>query len=61
MRYRKSEAKAFGRANLHGIWAAIPYPFTANGDLDEAGLRRDVRKYVDVLKLDGLFFGGLVG
>jgi len=61
MRYRKSEAKAFGRANLHGIWAAIPYPFTAKGELDEAGLRRDVRKYVDLLKLDGLFFGGLVG
>ena len=61
MRYRKSEAKAFGRANLHGIWAAIPYPFTKEGELDEAGLRRDVRKYVDVLKLDGLFFGGLVG
>ena len=61
MRYRKSEAKTFGRANLHGIWAAIPYPFTADGELDEAGLRRDVRKYVDVLKLEGLFFGGLVG
>ncbi len=61
MRYRKSEAKAFGRANLHGIWAAIPYPFKTNGDLDEAGLSKDVRKYVDELKLDGLFFGGLVG
>ncbi len=61
MQYRKSEAKAYGRANLHGIWAAIPYPFKADGDLDEAGLRKDVRKYVDLLKLDGLFFGGLVG
>ena len=61
MRYRKSEAKAYGRANLRGIWAAIPNPFKANGDLDEAGLRRDIRRYIDELKIDGFFFGGLVG
>jgi len=61
MRYRKSEVKAYARANMRGIWAAIPYPFRANGDLDEAGLRKDVRKYVDELKIDGFFFGGLVG
>lgn len=61
MRYGKSEAKAFGRANMRGIWAAIPYPFKETGDLDEAGLRRDIRKYIDVLKIDGFFCGGLVG
>ncbi len=47
MRYRKSEAKAYGRVNLHGIWAAIRYPFTTAGELDEADLRKNVRKYVD--------------
>lgn len=61
MRYRKSEAKAFGRAHMRGIWAAIPYPFTAEGELDEKGLRRDIRRYIDELKIDGFFCGGLVG
>ena len=61
MLYRRSEAKAFGRKNLRGIWAAIPFPFTKAGELDEKGLRRDIRRYVDELKLDGFFCGGLVG
>src|SRR3990170_2208172 len=61
MLYRRSEAKAFGRKNMRGIWAAIPYPFTKTGELDEKGLRRDIRRYVDDLKIDGFFCGGLVG
>jgi len=61
MRYHRSQAKAFGKANMRGIWAAIPYPFTHTGELDEAGLRKDVRHYVDVLKIDGFFCGGLIG
>jgi 4-hydroxy-tetrahydrodipicolinate synthase len=61
MRYSSSEAKAYGRKNMRGIWAAIPYPFDKNGNIDEAGLRRDLRKYIDELKIEGLFCGGLVG
>jgi len=61
MLYRRSEAKAFGRKNMRGIWAAIPFPFTKTGELDEKGLRRDIRRYVDELKIDGFFCGGLVG
>ena len=61
MPYRRSEAKAFGRKNMRGIWAAIPFPFTKTGELDEKGLRRDIRRYVDELKIDGFFCGGLVG
>jgi 4-hydroxy-tetrahydrodipicolinate synthase len=61
MRYGRSEAKAFGKKHMRGIWAAIPYPFKENGEIDEAGLRRDVRKYIDALKINGLFCGGLVG
>lgn len=60
MLYRKSEAKAFGRKNMRGIWAAIPFPFTPAGELDEKGLRHDIGKYVDELKIDGFFCGGLV-
>jgi len=61
MRYARSEAKAYGRKNMRGIWAAIPYPFDKNGNIDEAGLRHDLRKYIDELKIEGLFCGGLVG
>ena len=61
MLYRRSEAKAFGRKNMRGIWAAIPFPFTKTGELDEKGLRRDIRRYVDEFKIDGFFCGGLVG
>jgi 4-hydroxy-tetrahydrodipicolinate synthase len=61
MHYKKSAAKDFARAAMTGIWGAIPYPFTADGGLDEAGLRSDMRHYVDVLRLDGVFCGGLVG
>ncbi len=60
MRYRRSEAKAFARANLRGIIAAIPYPFTPDGELDEAGLRKNIRHYIDVLAIDGFFCGGLI-
>jgi 4-hydroxy-tetrahydrodipicolinate synthase len=61
MHYARSEAKAYGRKHMRGIWAAIPFPFNAKGELDEAGLRRDLRQYIDELKIEGLFCGGLVG
>jgi len=61
MRYARSEAKAYGRQHMRGIWAAIPYPFDEKGELDEKGLRRDLNRYIDELKIEGLFTGGLVG
>lgn len=61
MRYHRSQARAFGKTHMRGIWAAIPYPFTPSGELDEAGLRKDIRHYIDVLKIDGFFCGGLIG
>src|SRR5215211_5613813 len=61
MRYRRAEARGFGKTHMRGIWAAIPYPFTPSGDLDETALRKDIRHYIDVLSIDGFFFGGLVG
>lgn len=32
------------RENLHGIWAALPTPFAADGQLDEDALRENVRR-----------------
>ncbi|HEY7677441.1 MAG TPA: dihydrodipicolinate synthase family protein [Candidatus Methylomirabilis sp.] len=61
MRYHRSQAKTFGKTHMRGVWAAIPYPFGQTGELDEAALRKDVRHYIDVLKIDGFFCGGLIG
>ncbi len=61
MKYTRREAKKYTREHMKGVWAAIPYPFTGDGEIDEPGLRRDLRSYVDDLKIDGMFIGGLVG
>src|SRR5207253_1697620 len=53
MNYRKAEAKAAARAQFRGLWAAITTPFTADGELDESGLRRNMRQLTDVLHVDG--------
>ena len=35
--YKRSDAKPYARANLQGVWGAIPYPFTPDDELDEQG------------------------
>jgi 4-hydroxy-tetrahydrodipicolinate synthase len=61
MNYRKSEAKEAARAQFRGIWAAITTPFTPDGALDEAGLRRNMRYFTDALGVDGIFCTGTMG
>jgi 4-hydroxy-tetrahydrodipicolinate synthase len=61
MRYRKSDAKDYAREHLRGIWAAATTPFTAGLALDEPGLRRNIRHWVDGLGIAGLFIGGKQG
>jgi 4-hydroxy-tetrahydrodipicolinate synthase len=58
--YKRSHAKQYARQNFKGVWAAVPTPFDAKGELDERAIRSDIRFFIDVLKLDGIFFGGLV-
>jgi len=61
MEYRKSEAKDASRAQFRGIWAAITTPFTSALDLDEAGLRRNMRYLINTLGVDGVFCTGVMG
>ena len=61
MHYRKSEAKEASCAEFRGVWAAIPTPFTPDDRLDEDGLRRNMRHYTDVLRVDGIFCTGTMG
>ncbi|MDX2142057.1 MAG: dihydrodipicolinate synthase family protein [Rhodospirillaceae bacterium] len=62
MAYGKKDAKDFARENLKGIWAAALTPFRPDDlALDEAGLRRNLRHWVDDLGLAGLFIAGKQG
>ena len=62
MKYRKHEAKDYSRAHMRGIFAADNTPFR-EGDLalDEAGLRRNMRHWIDDLGIAGLFVAGKQG
>src|SRR5262245_31213467 len=61
MDYRKAEAKEAARAQFHGVWTAITTPFTADGELDEAGLRHNMRHITDGLHVEGVFCTGVMG
>lgn len=61
MQYRKHEAKAYARETMRGIWAAALNPFQADGRFNEAGLRSNIRHWIDDLKIQGLFIAGKQG
>ena len=61
MKYSKHEAKAHARENMTGIWAAALNPFKEDLSLDEAGLRSNIRHWIDDLDIKGLFIAGKQG
>ncbi|MEK6709761.1 MAG: dihydrodipicolinate synthase family protein [Nitrospinota bacterium] len=61
MKYRKREAKEYAREVLRGVWTALPTPFTREGALDEAGIRRNMDIIVEGLRVDGHYCSGNVG
>ena len=61
MKYTKREAKEYARERFRGVWAATATPFTADLALDEAGFRRNLRHWIETLKLGGLFVCGKQG
>ncbi|MFC1491863.1 dihydrodipicolinate synthase family protein [Nitrospinota bacterium] len=60
MEYTKREAKQYARENMHGIWGANTYPFKKDLELDEKGLLSDLRHFIDVLQMKGLYMGGVL-
>jgi 4-hydroxy-tetrahydrodipicolinate synthase len=55
-------AKALAREKVKGLWIAIPTPFTADGrHVDEDALAHSVEHYIDGLRVDGIFCGGVMG
>src|SRR5262245_10696979 len=61
MNYHRRDAKDYAREHFKGIWAAALTPFAPNLALDEAGLRRNLRHWVDDLGIDGVFVCGKQG
>lgn len=62
MKYtNKLEAKDYARENMRGIWAAALNPFNDDFSLNEAGLRSNIRHWIDDLEIQGLFIAGKQG
>ena len=61
MKYTKKDAKAYSRDHFRGVWAAAATPFKHDLALDEDGFRRNLKHWVDTLKLGGVFVGGKQG
>nr|WP_306144100.1 dihydrodipicolinate synthase family protein [Roseibium sp. MMSF_3412] len=61
MKYTKQEAKAYARENMTGIWAAALNPFNEDLSMNEAGLRSNIRHWIDDLNIQGLFIAGKQG
>ena len=59
--YSKSEAKEYAKEKLRGVFSAFCLPETLELEVDEAGLRHDVRHYVDGIKSAGLYVHGFYG
>jgi 4-hydroxy-tetrahydrodipicolinate synthase len=57
-----TSAKARARDQVNGLWIAIPTPFTAGGGhVDEDLLAASVEHYIDGLRVNGIFCGGVMG
>ncbi|HUZ35309.1 MAG TPA: dihydrodipicolinate synthase family protein [Streptosporangiaceae bacterium] len=60
MDYARNQAKQAARERFTGLWAATTTPFGADGELDEAALRRDLDRLTGDLGADGIFCGGVM-
>jgi len=61
MKYRKLEAKEYARRNMRGAWGASLTPFTSDYKIDEDGFRQNMRYYITILQIPGMFVNGLMG
>jgi 4-hydroxy-tetrahydrodipicolinate synthase len=61
VRYRKAEAKEYARERMRGLWGASLTPFTPDLQIDETGLRANLRHWLHDLRLGGIFVSGKQG
>ena len=60
-KYTKNDAKDYAREHMRGIWAAALNPFNDDLSINEAGLRSNIRHWIDDLDIKGLFIAGKQG
>ena len=46
--YSKNEAQEWANINVTGQWSTLMTPFTPNDEIDEKGIRNDVRRLIDL-------------
>lgn len=56
--FARHEAKDAARELLRGVVTALCLPVDERGEVDEAGLRHDIRYCIDVLGASGLYING---
>jgi 4-hydroxy-tetrahydrodipicolinate synthase len=56
--YSRTDAKAYAREHMRGIWAAALVPFNEDLAIDEKNFRRNLRHWVEDLGIDGIFIAG---
>ena len=61
MKYSKLDAKEYARENMQGVWAAALNPFNEDMSFNEAGLRSNIRHWINDLEIQGLFIAGKQG
>ena len=61
MNYSRTDAKAYAKANLKGIWAAALMPFDSDLQIDEDGFRQNLRHWTQDLGIEGVFVSGKQG
>jgi 4-hydroxy-tetrahydrodipicolinate synthase len=59
--YNRLDAKDWAREHMRGIWAAALTPFNPDTSVDEAGLRANLRHWINDLGIDGVFIAGKQG
>jgi 4-hydroxy-tetrahydrodipicolinate synthase len=60
MKYRKHEAKDYAKMVLKGVWTALPYNFTEDDRLDEAGIAANLEHCISKLHIEGHYCSGNV-
>ena len=59
--YSRADAKEYARVKFRGIFTAFVLPETPEFEIDEAGIRSDVRHYIDVIGTGGLYPNAFYG
>lgn len=62
MKYDRTQAKAYARTHMKGVWAAALTPFKGPDlAIDEAGYARNIEHWIGKLGIDGIFVSGKQG